>query len=336
MATKTESADFHIHYYPDLALDCLKNNQEMLDVHTEKTINKIIDSHVTKVALIGRIVCGTPELIESIKQRLEAASIESVFGMEYHSLLPPHLRHLSPSGLVDLVCLNFDHSNQEIQQLYGPESSVTNAAIAKKQYAKLIELGFHIKPENADQNKTFANLLSGKIPNKADGWSKLLIDLKHQNLEIFTSLENQFGGVTDDDRRPNGFTPEKNWLYRILFRPGHGLVFFYSQTPTEQLITQIHQAGGIVLYSPEDHFHPQIMQFLLENKIDGVMGWHGGKLTDLPITWIKKLRRQAKLILGGSDFDPVKDHWQPGTGYGPMFISPRRFQEFKKYIENHP
>ena len=334
MDRERSAADLHVHYNPDKISRHLEAYPGTLDPETEKTIEKIIAGNVKYVGIVGRTVVGTPEIIDRIRIRLEAHEIQPIFGMEYHAVLPPDLRHLTPKGFVDLVCFGFDHTSPEIQKEFGSDSTELNVRIVKEYLNKLTKLGFNLETQTKKQEETLRNLKEGRIANKADNLSLLILELADQNKDVIADLEQKYGPVNDHDRRNNGFSPQKNWLYRLLFQAPAGLASSYFQKQPEVLINLIHQAGGVVLYSPEGEFNPEIMDYLLSLGIDGVMGWHGGKLEDLPIPAIKSLIKSGKLVLGGSDFDPIKDQWQPGVGKGTMYLSERRGKELVDYLKS--
>lgn len=323
--------DFHIHYYPDKVLRARESNgnQDQFDLNTNLTIQKIIDSKIKYVGIVGRAGAGTQAVTEEIKRKLEAFGVSSIFGMEYHSLLPERFRTLTPTGLLDLVCLGFDHDAQDIKDLY---SSERNAKLAVKQIDKLKEMGFNLEPKTDQQKAIIDDMVNGKVVNKNDFLAQLIAELDAENKSKILELEKKYGPITPNDRKENGFSPLKNWLWRLLFRASDGIAFEYYQTQTDKLIEIVHQAGGVVLYSPEEKFNDEIFGFLLNNNIDGVMGWHGGKLEEVPKNWICVLRKMGKLVMGGSDFDPVKNDWQPGVGRGQMFLSLRRGKEFFEYL----
>ncbi len=333
MSSERTTVDLHLHYYPDKISRYQEANPESLDPETERLIGKIAGSDVKFVGILGRTVAGTSEIINQIRKRLETHGVKAIFGMEYHSLLPENLRHLTQNGFVDLVCFDFDHDSPVIQEEFGLNSTKLNARIVKEYLEKLNQLGFNLTPQTDQQNDSLKRLKEGQVANKADLLTLLILELSNQNKDAITSLEQRYGPITDVDKRNNGFTPKKNWLYRLLFKPPSGLASFYFQKQPDLLTKLIHEANGIVLYSPEEKFSPEIMNYLLSLGIDGVMGWHGGKLEDLPTSWIKTLRKAGKLILGGSDFDPVKDDWQPGVGKGTMYLSNRRGKELTKYLK---
>ncbi len=332
MDRERSTADLHVHYNPDKIRRHNEAHPGTLDAETEETIEKIIASKVKYVGIVGRTVVGTPKIIDQIKARLEAHEIQTIFGMEYHAVLPPNLRHLTPNGFVDLVCFGFDHGSPEIQKEFGSDSTELNVRIVKEYLEKLTKLGFNLKPQTEKQEETLKNLKEGRITNRADHLSLLILDLADQNKETIANLEQKYGPANEVDRRNNGFTPQKNWLYRLLFQAPAGLASTYFQKQPDELVDLIHQTGGVVLYSPESVFHTAIMDYLLTLGIDGVMGWHGGKLEDLPVSVIKSLRRSGKLILGGSDYDPIKNQWQPGIGRGTMYLSDRRGKELVSYL----
>lgn len=334
MSSERHNADLHIHYNPDKIRRYNEVNPGTLDPETEATIKKIIAGKVKYVGIIGRTVVGTQEIIDRIKTRLESHRTQSIFGMEYHAVLPPDLRHLTPNGFVDLICLGFDHNYPDVQKEFGPDSTELNARIVKEYLDKLSRLGFNLEPQTGSQKETLKNLKEGRITNRADHLSLLILELAEQNKDVIAALEQKYGPANKVDKRDNGFSPQKNWLYRLLFQAPAGLASAYFQKQPDVLISLIHQAGGVTLYSPEEKFKPEIMEYLLTLGIDGVMGWHGAKLEDVPISVIKSLRKTGKLILGGSDYDPIKDDWQPGSGKGTMYLSDRRAIELVNYLKS--
>ena len=66
------------------------------------------------------------------------------------------------------------------------------------------------------------------------------------------------------------------------------------------------------------------------------MGRHGDRL-DISKKTIKLLRSNGKIILGGSDYNPLRDgeekQWLLGVGKGDMFISPERFKRELRRIK---
>ena len=110
-----------------------------------------------------------------------------------------------------------------------------------------------------------------------------------------------------------------------------------------EVVRIIHQVGGGVLYSPEGGYNQKIWNRLIEMGIDGIMGWHGNKLgveqrnslqsiiADTPIDVIIEARKGGLLILGGSDAQG--GDWVLGKGNGQMCISPRRYEEFQRYLQ---
>ncbi len=338
MNTERKSADFHVHYNPDKISRHNETHPGTLDAETETTIEKIIASNIKYVGIVGRTVVGTPKIIDLIRSRLEVHGIKVIFGMEYHAVLPPDLRRLTLRGFVDFICFGFDHSSPEIQKEFGSDptnSTELNARIAKEFLEKLTRLGFNLEPQTEEQKETLKNLKEGRIANKADHLSLLILDLADQNKDIIGDLEKKYGPPNEIDKRNNGYSSQKNWLYRLLFQAPTGLASFYFQKQPDVLTNLIHQTGGVVLYSPEGKFDPKVMDYLLSLGIDGVMGWHGAELEDLPIPVVKSLRKSGKLVLGGSDFDPVKDSWQPGMGKGTMYLSDRRGKELVNYLNAH-
>lgn len=333
MSSERHATDLHIHYNPDKISRYNEVHPGVLDAETEKTIEKIIASNIKFVGIIGRTVVGTQEIIDRIKTRLESHGIQSIFGMEYHAVLPHHLRHLTPNGFVDLICIGFDHNSPDIQKEFGPDSTELNIRIVKEYLDKLSKLGFNLGPQTDSQKETLKNLKEGRITNRADHLSLLILELAKQNKDVIAAMEQKYGPANKVDKRNNGFSPQKNWLYRLLFQAPTGLASAYFQKQPDALISLIHQAGGVTLYSPEEKFKPEIMEYLLTLGIDGVMGWHGANLEDVPISVIKSLRKTGKLILGGSDYDPIKDDWQPGVGKGTMHLSDRRGKKLNDYLK---
>jgi|CXWL01.1.fsa_nt_gi hypothetical protein len=334
MKIENKGVDFHVHYYPEKIARHAGAHSNQFDPETEKTIEKIISCGIEYVGLLGRISAPAKEATEQIRLRLEAHGINALFGTEYLALLPEQIRHLTSNGLVEVVCLGFDHDSPKIKEKFGPDDAAFNARVARDYIARLARLGFDLSPGTPEHSQILIRLLEGKIPNKSDYLALIISENVDKNREIISRLEREHGPFTDIDRRNNGFTPLKNWLYRLLFKLPSGIVASYHQTPANEIIELVHQANGVVLYSPEGRFNSEIMTYLLLQGIDGAMAWHGGKMDEIPVEWAKKLIRDRKLILGGSDHDPVKDDWQPGIGSGKMYISSRRGTELTQYLDH--
>ncbi|GEM_PF-6339208 len=113
---------------------------------------------------------------------------------------------------------------------------------------------------------------------------------------------------------------EAKFLYNYLFienKPS----FILGPRTSQKTFDLVHEAGGVVLYSPEGNFNLDSWKHLIKEGVNGIMAWHGGKLglksngnTDIPIDIILDARKKGLLVLGGSDYTHWKNDWQMGIG----------------------
>ena len=132
------------------------------------------------------------------------------------------------------------------------------------------------------------------------------------------------------------------FLYQLFFdigMSGYNLIMKNVDEvgSVQKVLEVVHQAGGVVLYSPEGNFREDIWQELRKLGIDGIMAWHGGRLgfnmenRDIPCGTIKCAIRDKLLILGGSDYQQ-KD-WLVGSGDGRLQMSMRRSKDLFDYLK---
>ncbi len=315
--TRLEKVDFHVHYDDEIATriidDAKKNN-------------------VVAVALIRRT-----EVSDNIGKYIEYGKqqeIEVIPGVEY-------MVRLGEDNLVDLVAIGFDHENPKIKELFGvSERKEFNRQIALQQKALFEERGFDFTNLVAEDAILLERLMSGEISEKAIVFCKLvarnpqnraLIDeIKEENKQEWEKFYREF------NRKPGyeGDTQalEAKFIWRLFCAFGKSF-YIPVQQKAEIIIESVHEAGGVVLYSPEKKHNEDVWKRLKNLGIDGIMGWHGGRL-EIDRKVIKDARSKDLLILGGSDYDPNVDEWRIGEGSGVMYISTRRLRELKDYIRN--
>ncbi len=313
----TKKVDFHIHY------ESLNGN----------AVEEIIDSakarELSAIALIGRL-----ELSDDLPKRvleINDKGIDVLFGVEYPVKIG--------DKLVDLISIGFDLDNQGVRSYFGKEERrANNKRLASWQKEFLENKDFSFEGLEGEEQKLLASLIDGKISEKAirfcylvaknDTNSVQIMEYKQQNREIWDDTYATYS------KRPGYQEIEKlesKFLWKLFFAYNQE-GFRPIQREASMLIDAVHGANGVVLYSPEGNFDQKVWSDLVELEIDGIMGWHGGKL-ELNKDLIRDIRGRNLIIIGGSDFHPDFDDWQVGIGDGAMFISPRRHLELKSRLQ---
>lgn len=323
-----ERADFHIHYNPISYQEATRTAQE--------AINFADKANVRAVALLarGQIVDYFDEFVAYGKEK----NVQVVTGIEHLAILPD-------TGVgVDLVCLGFDHKNDQIKEYFGSGEQRRLARIAGVQVRFLETRGFSFGSLSPEDQELLKTIKKGQVVEKAIhlcemvsslGINKPLLDqMITDNWPLWRQLQKshfQIPYYKDSQRKQLG-----KFLYKLYFdigKEGHLKVVdeVDEVLPVEDVIKIIHRAGGVVLYSPEGDYDDKNWQELCNLKVDGIMAWHGGRLgynnkgKDVPTSAIKKALKSGLLVLGGSDYQ--EQNWKVGNGDGEMSISIRRFGE---------
>lgn len=310
-----ERVDFHVHY----------ENGAEFDVND--VFNEAVRKNVVGLALIGRL-----ELSDNLSEYIrigEKYGVKTLLGVEY----PVRIENT----LVDLVSIGFDYTNDEIKNLFGKcERKKDNSRVALLQKRFLENEGFIIEGSSDETRDLLSQLLNGEISEKAISFCKVAIS-NPKNKEKLESLKIEKQDLWDETYKKyfgrQGYTEYQNieakFIWKNYFdfgKPG----FLPVQISATNIIERVHNAGGVVLYSPEGKFNKNVWDNLCEIGIDGIMGWHGGKL-EIDTKTIAEIRIKKLLVLGGSDYHPGKKEWEIGIGNGDMYISTRRMIDFYNY-----
>jgi len=313
-----EKVDFHVHY---------ENGNEF---SPENLFKEAKENGVTALALVGRL-----ELSDNLDKFVDNGKnfgIEVFTGVEYPVLIN--------NVLVDLLAVGFDHNDSSIKHLFGKsERKKNNTQIARYQKRFLEKTGFLVEGTSSEDKELLKKLLGGEISEKAIRFCSI-VARNLQNQEILTRLkfENSklWHEVYEKYNMRLGYMEIQNidakFLWKILFdfgKPG----YLSIQSGVTDIIEAVHDARGVVLYSPEGEFNTDIWNNLCCLGIDGVMGWHGSKL-EIDKNLIVEIRTKGLLILGGSDFCSGKNEWKVGIGDGDLYINTRRRGELISYIDN--
>lgn len=321
--------DFHIHYNPINE----KTAYDAIEIAAQR--------NVIAVSILAR-----SQISENFDMFIR-------YGKEKGVDVIPGIEFLAKKGSesVDLILLGFDPKNREIKEYFGKDyyskdKKDQNCKLAFHQRTFLESKGFSFKDMNFDQKILFDKLLSGEFSEKAFNFCwivstlsqnfSLIEDLKKENWQKWREIVDKYG------RLPNYIEDPKKLDAKLLY-----LTYFdvnkegYVEVRTDlhTILDVIHRAGGVVLYSPEGKFNKKLWAEIIEDGIDGIMGWHSGYLgangkniPDIPRKEIINTRKKGLLVLGGSDYQQLD--WELGIGNGDLYISPLRYKEFLSYIRN--
>ncbi len=321
----TRRVDYHVHYNP----------------LNERTAYMAIDL-ARDFGVASMTVLARSEISDNLRDFIDYGDkngVEVIPGVEYMAKLD--------GKRVDLICLGFDYEHTDIRKLFGKEEGrKENAEIASTQKNFLEEKGLSFKNiKDINDQDLLKKLLNGETSEKAINFceiiarnpnNKKLIDaLVRDNWDTWNFTNSYCMTLPDYQERPDRI--DGKFLYNLYFRV-NGPGYVPVQSDVSKIVNAIHNAGGVVLYSPEGRFDPIIWENLQKEGLDGMMAWHGGKLgmkgeneeIDIPLNVIAQARRRNLLILGGSDYQQ-KD-WKLGEGNGQLFISPSRRADLVDYI----
>ncbi len=310
-----ERVDFHVHY----------ENGEIFN--SKYIFEEAKRNNVVALALVGRL-----ELSDDLDRYINIGKnfdVKVFAGVEY----PVHVENT----LVDLVFIGFDHTNVEIKNLFGKcERKKDNSRVALLQKMFLENEGFMIEGSSDETRDLLTQLLNGEISEKAISFCKIAVN-NANNKEKLESLKVERKHLWDETCEKyfgrSGYKEyqsiEAKFIWKNYFdfgKPG----FLPVQVDVKNILEGVHNAGGVALYSPEGKFDRKIWGTLCNFGIDGIMGWHGGKL-EIDTKTIAETRIKGLLVLGGSDYHPGKKEWKVGIGNGDMYISIRRMIDFDNY-----
>lgn len=314
--------DFHVH--------ALGNNTDKTTIDTARKRN------VQAIAM-GKRGGGILENINELVRYGQEKGVKVIPATEYFVDRVERV-----AGKVDLVGIGFDHNHQAICE-WAKNLKDWNAKCAKQQVEFLENKGFSFKDLEDENLQTLDKILQGEHSERA--WAlALIIASSNKNKEALEKykLDNKEPWEKIEQEQkftyPSPINLQAKIIWSLLLAPGKE--GFLSARPPQkdavEFVKTIHEASGAVLYSPEKSFSSDIWQKLQEIGIDGIMLWHGNALKSPNGTTLKDvvetIRQKGLLILGGSDYDPTKNHWQVGIGKGNTYISTRRLKEFEEYL----
>lgn len=325
MSRERKSVDFHIH----------SRSGEQEFVSGMNIIDAAAARNVVAIGLLGR--SELPDNYGELERYGQQKGVEVFIGVEGCAMVGEER--------ADFVFLGFSETDPTIQKLWGKEENIQrNVELANRQVDLLESKGFRLRDDHSstEARNLLVEVLSGKVGEKAiricqaavliSSNAATLDDLKAAHLQKWRAVQTKHGGKPFYQDNPNLL--EAKFLYELYFDFGTEGRALVEPEDINVIAKTVRDAGGVVLYSPEGRNGKQVLDQLLEQAIiDGVMGWHAGRL-ELSKSEIKRIKKAGLIILGGSDFDPKRDHWQIGTGDGSMFISPRRLDELKQVLNS--
>lgn len=323
--------DFHTHANP---LE-LESGKHVVDI--------AILNNIKAIAIFAReqVLSYYDELIEYGKEN----KIDVFTGVETLSIID--------GKPVELICIGFDAQKIAHEGLFSSHKS--NIKIAQLQKEFLESKGFSFDQTQNDHDlELLDSVMKGMVGEKAirlcqiltrnDVMQSRISELISQNVELWEkvfSTYSQVDSYKDDPSKLNA-----KFLYLLYFdvkKEGFEYVSnkFDEYIPTVgTLISTIHNACGLVLYSPEGDFNSEIWEKLLTEDVDGIMGWHGASLgfelerRDIPSDVIRDCIKKDLLILGGSDFN--NGDWRLGSGSNDkLYMSKRRLDDLKQKLSQN-
>lgn len=318
-----ERVDFHVHYSPD-------------------SIPEIVESakrtNTTALGLIGRGTIPRIDVWNTCSNYVESQGLTPIVGIEINRYID--------NSYVDLILLGFDPSNKEFRKLYGDEAITRRSKIiAAHQERTLTEQGFIVSTLDSESTLLLEKIRRGEQLEKAIHLCRIVVDnpdnealfdiIRKKYPEVWNAIVDSYGDKGHYLDNPNAL--KAKFLWSLYFAPGK-CGHIDAEDDAQTMIDVVHKAGGVVLMSPEGKFSDTQYYKFLKMGGDGIMAWHGSRLgmedsnIDITTEAILHTLRVNKLILGGSDFHPDKNHWKIGEGRGDMYINIRRFHEYKGYL----
>jgi len=320
----TGIVDFHVHYDKETVIS---------------TIELARTRNVVALGLIGKETIPDPEICRNYIAEGVSRGIDVILGIEAN-------RKISDK-YIDLIALSFDINDKGIRKLFGKKETLGGSRhVSQFQERFLTQKGFVVEasPKDKAEQQLLADLRDGIMFEKAIHFCRLVVNnpVNDTRLEEEISESHESWGfvVQKYGKRPyyinDPLALKAKFLWYLYFAPGKE-GFLPTSDSASDVIKAVHDARGVVLLSPEGKFDYYQYRDFLNAGGDGIMAWHGGKLGtnhgkhDIDRQTIKETLTMGKLILGGSDYSPDKNHWEIGHGNGMMHISSRRYQELMKY-----
>lgn len=317
--SEANTVDFHVH--------C-----------TDSTARSVIDlaaqNGLVGIGLVQRVSYSpaTSEYIEYGKKQ----GVEIWPGVEFTMMV-------KGQG-TDLIVLGFNPMNPDIAELFNTQNRMEHSGrIAQMQRNFLENRGFEFdtltRKEDLDLIK---DLLSGQITEKAISWCRLVVK-GFNNRDSIELLKSEFPDewrevLNNYQGKPSYDTVDRleaKFLWAHYFAPGkEGYIPVNNDQLLRNAVKSVHEAEGLIVYSPEGNFNIDVWKELKAIGVDGVMGWHGGEI-ELSPDQVELIEKQGKLILGGSDYDPEKEDWKIGRGNGRLDMPADVLVKFRQYVSKY-
>src|SRR5258708_2767409 len=284
-----ERVDFHAHY------------QQSKEGSSLDVIDNAVLNDVSAIALMEKSKIS-PNFSEHVRYGHEKG-VRVFTGMEIVTKYQ--------SKEIGLVCLGFDHENEALQW-WSLDKTDYRSELARKQYQFMLDKGYSFEGISRDQEKILNQFLAGRSSEGAIEICRISSHLS-VNFETIQMLQEEMPEDFLIHKNKYGNKPEytedfgAKFVYNCFLAVGRS-GNFAKIFDTDDVISKVHQAAGVVLYSPEGKFSHEIWNRLLDFQIDGIMGWHGGKLgqsddkVDIPMYVIRNILRHGLLVLGGMSF----------------------------------
>ena len=314
--------DFHVHSSEDFG-------------ENKKLIREAKSRGAIAISMVGKI--EIPPMIDELIEFGRGVGVEVIPGVETSE-------ELVKGVFSDFIGLGFDTNHPIAREYFSNEARRTrNRELAEHQVNVLEEYGFSFEGIAGEDKELFDLILEGHEAQKAINLCRIVARTPKNRdaLERFTNEHKEWKRVYDFYSKQERFRGQPEYLLKtkvlefILFDFGRE-GYVPSATPPEVIIEAIHKAGGVVVYSPEGKFDKEVWKRFKSLGGDGIMLFHGGRirwpLGVKPVEFLREVRNDELIIIGGSDFDPDKNHWEIITGDGSLRLSHRRLDELKGRI----
>lgn len=318
--------DFHIHYDP---LDEQRTAFQAIDIAAERNV-------------VAMVLLARSEISSHFDEFIEhgrCVGVDVIPGVE-HVVIKDNKK-------IGLICIGFDPEERGISDYFdGASGDAQSVELARFQRDLLVRRGFNLTVLNQAQSDLLKRIMAGKVTEKAINLCEIAAGIYNNRLVIrnlirehysdWISVRSKYSEMPNYKDNPTKLIGKFLWtIFFEINKDG----FVPLSEHVEKVVDITHEAGGVVLYSPEGSFDAEFWEELQGNGVDGIMAWHAAELgnsskgrSDIPSFVIRDARKRGLLILGGSDYQQ-KD-WEVGIGNGNMFISPKRYGEFLDFIRS--
>lgn len=296
------------------------------DIETIDTAKK-----VGVVALaIGKRGGGILDNFEEISKHGRKTGVDVLPLTEYHL----RLNELK----FDIVCIGFNLLDPKVKN-WKNNYIRWNKIAAQKNIKFLEEHGIFFSNLDQQGQRQFKNITNGSEPERMWTLSRLATSKSSNTpaiVKFIVSSGIDYPGVIKKYSDLSYVdTPQKLLSYVLAraFINQEAAKWTSTQPPNTNLDSFIETflPSGLLFYSPEGNFNHKLWSHLREKGFSGVLVWHGSRM-ELKKSQVEELVRTNVLLIGGSDYDPLKNHWQPGIGDGNMFVGIRTYKKVEQAL----